>query len=180
MVNLLEIRLYFSLAKIQHDNQMSDRFADILIRPATNSDASRIKALVFGVLAEYGLTPDSQTTDADLDDIEGNYIKSGGLFELFENSQGQLLGTVALYRVDDETCELRKMYLAPGARGQGLGSAILERTIAGARCRGFKYITLETAGVLKEAIQLYTRFGFREIESEHLSARCDQAYVLRL
>jgi putative acetyltransferase len=159
---------------------MNDRFADTVIRSATNADQSQIKALVFSVLAEYGLSPDSQTTDADLDDIEGNYIRAGGLFELVEDSQGHLLGTVGLYPLDNETCELRKMYLAPHARGRGLGSAMLERTLAQARQLGFTSVTLETANVLKEAIHLYTRIGFRQTTSEHLSARCDQAYILHL
>jgi putative acetyltransferase len=109
------------------------------------------EALVFGVLAEYGLSPDPQSTDADLEDtdadledtdadledIEGSYIRAGGLFELIEDTQGQLLGAVGLYSVDAQTGELRKIYLAPHARGRGLGSAILKRTIVQARDLGF-------------------------------------------
>lgn len=159
---------------------MNEQLANFVTRPASNADRSRVQALVFSILAEYGLSPDSQTTDADLNDIEGSYIKSGGLFELIEDAQGQLLGTVGLYPVDAEICELRKMYLVPHARGKGLGHLVLERTVAQARKLGFKQVTLETASVLKEAIRLYVRFGFRETSSEHLSARCDQSYILHL
>ena len=49
-----------------------------------------------------------------------------------------------------------------------------------ARELGFSKILLETASVLKEAIQLYKSYGFKEYEPEHLSCRCDQAYMLEL
>lgn len=159
---------------------MNEHLAGKVIRPATNADRERVKTLIFSVLAEYGLSPDPQSTDADLEDIEGYYIKVGGLFELIEDSQGHLLGTDGLYPVDAQTAELRKIYLAPHARGKGLGSAILKRTIAQARNLGFKAVTLETASVLKEAVLLYTRAGFQEMPSEHLAARCDQAFILHL
>jgi putative acetyltransferase len=159
---------------------MNEHLAGNVIRPATNADRERIKTLVFSVLAEYGLSPDPQSTDADLEDIDDSYIRAGGLFELIEDTQGQLLGTVGLYPLDAQIGELRKMYLAPHARGRGLGSAILKRTIIQARNLGFKCITLETASVLKEAVLLYTRAGFQEMPSEHLAARCDQAYILHL
>ena len=150
------------------------------IRSATNRDSERIKNLVFGVLAEYGLAPDPGTTDADLDDIESHYINSGGLFEVMEDEHGELIGTIGLFPLDAQTCELRKMYLVPHARGRGIGKQILQRVIEQARDFGFTSITLETAGVLKEAIGLYTRFGFTSVPSDHLASRCDQAYVLKL
>jgi len=153
---------------------------DVVIRSTTNEDRDRIKALVFGVLAEYGLAPDPSSTDADLDDIEANYIQAGGLFEVIEDGRGELLGTVGLYRLDAQRCELRKMYLIRPARGHGLGRSILQRTLSQAQARGFKTVVLETASVLKEAIHLYTRSGFQKIDAPHLSARCDQAYVLHL
>lgn len=153
---------------------------DVHIRAATNADRERIAALVFGVLAEYGLRPDPETTDADLKDVEGGYSARGGLFEVVEDEGGNLLGTCGLYPLDAETCELRKMYLARQSRGLGLGKRLLERAVGHARGAGFKTIVLETASVLEEAIRLYTRFGFAPVESEHLAARCDQAYALRL
>jgi len=165
---------------MQHSDKMNEPLADFVIRPASNADRSRVKAFVFGILTEYGLSPDAQTTDADLEDIEESYIKRGGCFELLEDMQGQLLGTVGLYPVDAEICELRKMYLAPYARGRGWGRLLLERTVSQARQLGFKHVTLETASVLKEAIRLYVSFGFRETPAKHLSARCDQAYILDL
>jgi putative acetyltransferase len=153
---------------------------DVVIRSATNDDRERIFALVSAALEEHGLRPDPEETDADLRDIEANYIGRGGVFEVIEDRGGNLLGTVGLFPLNEETCELRKMYLAPTVRGLGLGRHMLERMLTRARATGFKRITLETASVLKTAIRLYTSTGFVPIETAHLSARSDQAYVLDL
>lgn len=159
---------------------MEQSFSDVRIRAATNRDVERIKALVFGTLIEYGLLPDPDSTDADLTDIEASYFKTGGLFEVIEDEAGNLLGTVGLYPLSTETCELRKMYFAPQLRGRGLGRHMLERTVSNARRLGFKKMQLETASVLERAIRLYTRFGFKPFDSGHKSARSDQSYSLDL
>ena len=150
------------------------------LRSANNSDASSIRDLVFSVLAEYGLQSDPETTDADLDDIEENYFRRGGCFDLIATDKGEIVGTVGLYPIDSTTCELRKMYLHRSQRGKGLGRLLLDRAISQAGELGFERITLETASVLKEAISLYTSYGFSPYKAPHLSSRCDQAYVLDL
>jgi len=150
------------------------------IRPATNQDRDRIAALVFGILTEYGLQPDAESSESDLKDIEATYLKSGGVFELVEDRRGKLLGTVGLCPVDEDTCKLRKMYLIPEARGRGLGRRMLERAIDHATRLGFKTIVLETVSVMKEAIRLYTGCGFRPSQQAAVSPRCDQVYYLDL
>ncbi len=151
--------------------------AEIVVRSATNDDCGRVQALVFGVLREYSLEPDLDGTDRDIADIEAHYINRGGTFELIEDKQGNLLGTVGLYPMTPETVELRKMYFSKALRGRGIGKKTLERMIETARAMGFKKIYLETASVLKEAVHLYEKFGF-EPSSEKHTPRCDAAYSL--
>ena len=156
------------------------RFKTFRVRPATNRDGETVRALVFGVLAEYGLSPDPDGTDADLGDIEATYGARGGSFEVVEAANGQIVGTVGLYRTDHDSVELRKMYLAPAARGQGLGKWLLARSLESAAKRNARRVTLETASVLTEAIALYRSFGFRPIPAAHCSPRCDQVYALEI
>lgn len=151
----------------------------LFARRASNSDASAVKALVFGVLAEYGLKPDPPGVDSDLDDIEKNYISTGGYFELIEDAEGNLLGTVGLFPFEPGVVELRKMYFLPLLRGRGVGKVALRRMIDLASDLGFRRMTLETASVLKEAIGLYESFGFRDMPGSH-SDRCDRAFFLDL
>ena len=150
------------------------------LRPATNADCAQIRDLVYCVLDEYGLKPDPGCTDADLADIEQAYFARGGAFYVLETEDGSIIGAYGLYRMDEHTCELRKMYLRRDYRAKGLGKRLLEDALTQARERGFTKVVLETASVLKEAIALYQSYGFTPHEANHLSPRCDQAYILEL
>jgi putative acetyltransferase len=150
------------------------------LRPADNKDCDRIAELVFEVLREYKLEPDPESTDADLKNIEESYSGRAGSFYVLEDERGAIIGAYGLYPLSRAACELRKMYLQKSFRGKGLGKMLLEDALARARRMGFEKMTLETASVLVEAIGLYKRYGFVEYEPEHLSARCDQAFVLEL
>jgi GNAT superfamily N-acetyltransferase len=150
------------------------------LRPATNADCQPVTDLVYAVLAEYHLKPDPACTDADLRDIEQSYLARGGVFYVLEAQNGSLIGSYGLYPLPPGTCELRKMYLRRDCRGRGLGRRLLEHALAEARRLGFKRITLETASILETAGRLYQRYGFVPCHPEHLSPRCDQAYVLDL
>ena len=150
------------------------------LRPANNRDCEKVTELVCSVLKEYNLKPDPACTDDDIKDIEHSYFERGGAFYVLEEKDGSIIGAYGLYPVDKATCELRKMYLYSSYRSKGLGKLLLEDALSKARQMGFKRMNLETASVLKEAISLYKSYGFVEYSAEHLSSRCDQAFILEL
>lgn len=150
------------------------------LRRANNADCPKITDLVFNVLQEYNLKPDPDSTDFDLKDVERSYFERGGAFYVLEEKAGSIIGAYGLYPTDEAVCELRKMYVHRSFRGRGLGKLLLDDALAEARRMGFRKVTLETASALKEAISLYKSYGFAEYRPEHLSSRCDQAFVLEL
>jgi putative acetyltransferase len=150
------------------------------MRIASNADGERIEALVYSVLKEYGLPPEPDGMDADLRDIETHYLQRGGVFWVIVQEDEQIIGTVGLSPLKESVVELRKMYLAPEARGQGLGKRLLTQAIDEARRLGFRRIELDTASRLEVAIRLYRSFGFQEIVCHHIGSRCDQAFALDL
>jgi len=152
----------------------------ISVRAATNRDCEAVKQLVFAVLAEHGLAGDPESTDADLDDLESNYQARGGFFDVFETTKQEVVGSVGIYPLDKDTCELRKMYFAPGIRGRGLGRFTVKYSIERAKELGFKRIVLETSSKLEIARHLYLSFGFKAVKSDHLASRADEAYALDL
>ncbi len=152
----------------------------VTLRPATSRDTPAVRALVFGILAEFGFTPDPTGTDADLEDLELSYSRRGGAFELAEGTHGELLGCVGLYPLDGETVELRKMYLRADARGLGLGHRLLAHALDVARDRGFSTVVLQTASLLERAVGMYRRAGFEPYQPEVRVPRCDIALRLRL
>jgi len=150
------------------------------LRPATNADASAVRTLIFEVLAEFQLAAEHKGVDADLDDLEANYLSRGGLFDVLEDESGRIIGTVGLYPHGHGVVELRKMYLLPASRGQGLGRRLLEHVLARAKELGFHRMELETNSKLTGAIALYQGYGFTPIPLQSCVARCDQAFALDL
>jgi GNAT superfamily N-acetyltransferase len=72
-----------------------------------------------------------------------------------------VVGVGALRPVDGTTAEIKRMYVRPRARGQGIGRAILERLLSDARAIGYRVARLETAAFMSEAHALYGSVGFR-------------------
>ena len=151
------------------------------IRDAVAGDEPAFRGIVYDSLKEFGLAPDPDATDADLQDLQASYVAPGGAFLVVVDDGGIVVGGGGFVPHGEGQVELRKMYLAPQARGHGLGGRLLRELIARARGRGFERMVLETASVLKEAIALYQRFGFqRQHRPGTMASRCDQAYVLDL
>ncbi len=76
---------------------------------------------------------------------------------------GEAIGCGAVKHHDDAPAEIKRMWIAPSARGLGLGRRLLARLEACARDRGGTVAHIETSGVLKEALALYRSTGWVEV-----------------
>ena len=74
----------------------------------------------------------------------------------------KVVGVGALKPVDETVAEIKRMYVRPQARGQGLGRAILETLLTDARTIGYEVARLETATFMREAHALYRSVGFED------------------
>lgn len=160
--------------------KMAQYYKEFRLRSARAADSLAVKKLVFEVLKEYGLKPAEGSTDADLADVEAAYAQRGGFFGVVEDGTGKLVGTYGLYPLKEGVAEVRKMYLRPEVRGRGLGVYLLDSLLKLAEEKGYSRLELETASVLKEAIGLYTKKGFKPVQREEMSCRCDQVFALDL
>ena len=79
-------------------------------------------------------------------------------------SGGDIIGTVALKRHEDDTAELKALYLAKEFRSKGLGTSLLNKAVDYARESGYKRIVLDSMSQYTAAISLYKKSGFRQID----------------
>ena len=149
------------------------------LRAATNADQPAIWALISAVLGSYGITTSLDTTDRDLADIEASYASKGGSFFVLLDGP-TVVGTVALHRESESSCELCRMYLSPGYRRRGLGRMLLDKAVTEAKAQGYAEMRLKTAAVLVEAIRLYESVGFVKTTNIPLSENCDLAMSKKL
>ena len=76
---------------------------------------------------------------------------------------GHPVGCGALRRLDDATAELKRMFVRPGAEGQGIGRRLVDALAAWAEADGLERIVLETGIRQHAAIALYEKAGFAPI-----------------
>jgi len=126
-----------------------------VIRRATGADVEAVRTLFREYAEGLGVDLSFQDFDAELADPLGFY-------ELVLLAPG---GCVALRRVDDETCEMKRLYVRRAARGTGLGRALADAAIAHARARGYERMLLDTLPTMTQARSLYASLGFRETDS---------------
>jgi GNAT superfamily N-acetyltransferase len=91
------------------------------------------------------------------------YVIDGGGYILFALLDGKPAGTCALVRRDETTFELSKMAVSPEAKGKGIGWLLGNAAIEKAKEAGFKRLYLESNTILKPAINLYYKLGFKRI-----------------
>ncbi len=112
--------------------------------------------------AALGLDLCFQDFKQELDNLPGKYSGPAGRLFL-ATDDARLAGCVALRPIDDQTCEMKRLYVRPAYRRTGLGRRLAESVIAAARDIGYAAIQLHTLPVMKEAVQLYLSLGFVEI-----------------
>ncbi|SDZ98299.1 MarR family protein [Arachidicoccus rhizosphaerae] len=103
-----------------------------------------------------------------LDNPESYIINKGGKI-LVALYQGQVVGVCALIRMDDPNYdfEMAKMAVLPEARGRRIGRLLGTAIIETAKKAGAKKLYLESNTLLKPAINLYYKLGFKKIPGGH-------------
>jgi len=128
--------------------------------PPTSRDAQYCLSEYYRELSQRfpsGFDP-SQSLSPSLDE----FLPPDGSF-LVMRLEDDLVGCGGFKRTSPDAAYLKRMWIAPGARGLGLGVRLLEALEEQARARGYRKAQLETHETLTEARQLYRRCGYLEV-----------------
>lgn len=137
------------------------------IRPIAPCDDAIIARVIRTVMPEFGAGGAGfAINDPEVDWMSRAYAEPRSAYFVLE-SDGDVLGgggVAPLEGGDGDTCELRKMYFLPAARGLGAGAAMMAQCLSAARGFGFRRCYLETLTGMDAAMRLYARSGFHRID----------------
>lgn len=105
-----------------------------------------------------------QGFEEELANLPGKYASPHGALFLAVDEK-QVAGCVAVRALEEEICEMKRLYIRPEYRGTGLGRKLAETVIAEAGKLGYKCMRLDTLESLTEAMGLYRSLGFRQTDS---------------
>jgi putative acetyltransferase len=138
-------------------------FAVTVSEVSAPADVDEVRRLVLEYASAHAGTPGVEYMHTDAAALPGPYVAPrGGLWLARAGEVG--VGCVALRPLEDTMAEVKRMYVDPAARGNGVGRALMEALIAGARERGYETLRLGTLEEMTAAQGLYRSLGFQPVE----------------
>jgi ribosomal protein S18 acetylase RimI-like enzyme len=137
--------------------------ASLTIAEAAEADLAAVRGLFLEYQSELGIDLCFQGFAEEVDGLPGVYAPPGGRL-LVVRVAAEVTGCVGLRPLDGRTCEMKRLYLRPAARGSGAGRQLAGRALAAARELGYERMRLDTLPAMGAAQSLYESLGFVEIE----------------
>ena len=136
------------------------------IRFIEPKDNVALAAVIRAALTEFGANkPGTVYFDPTTDQLFQLFETPGSVYYVAEKDN-EILGGCGIFPtvgLPNKTCELVKLYLAPSARGTGLGKALMLKAMAWAKEAGYEQVYLETMPELSNAVTMYEKLGYNRL-----------------
>lgn len=133
-----------------------------IIHAERSKDLRYARLLFEEYAASLGIDLSFQHFDEELAHLPGDYAPSAGRL-LLAFCDAQAAGCVALRKLGEGGCEMKRLYVKPNFRSLQLGRTLIEAVIEEARKIGYASLRPDTLPSMERARALYTAFGFKEI-----------------
>lgn len=136
----------------------------IAIRVLTQTDTQaleQVRQFFRNYAASLGVDLSYQGFAEEMASLPGAYSAPKGCL-YFAEYAGQPAGCVGIRPLADGICEMKRLYVDPFARGQGVGRKLVLAAIRHAREMGYKRMMLDTLPMMRIAVKLYRELGFSE------------------
>ena len=153
-----------------------------LIPVKSDEEVQKARVLFEEYAAWLGINLCFQNFDKELAELPGDYAPPNGRL-LLATENDLIAGCVALRKIDggktgDGVCEMKRLYVRPRFRGQGLGRSLTEAVIEVAREIGYRRMRLDTLpGKMDRAIAMYRSLGFKNIAPYYNNPVPDAAFM---
>lgn len=148
-----------------------------MIQAETDEQLNSARELFREYEAWLGLDLCFQGFDAELATLPGKYAMPGGRLYL-AYSDDKLAGCIALRKLGDGICEMKRLFVRDGFRGRQIGVNLIERLINEAGEMGYKQMRLDThPPKMGKAVSLYESHGFLPIPPYYDNPHSDVLFM---
>jgi ribosomal protein S18 acetylase RimI-like enzyme len=149
----------------------------VRLDPATSeADLDTVRQLFHEYADSLGVDLNYQGFDREVRELPGDYSPPGGTLLLARHDH-EIVGCVGVRPFDEQTAEMKRLYVRPSGRGLGIGRKMAEAAISFAREAGFKRMRLDTLPQMQRAQELYRTLGFASIDPYRFSAVPGTVYM---
>ncbi|MGB2698357.1 MAG: GNAT family N-acetyltransferase [Candidatus Zixiibacteriota bacterium] len=134
-----------------------------LVSVQSEKDIENIRELFKEYAESLGFDLAFQHFKEEFNELPSQYAPPDGCILLAKDKE-KIAGCVALRKMDENICEMKRLYVRKAFRGKGIGKELSIVIIQKAREMGYKSMRLDTVPSMKQAIALYRSLGFKEIE----------------
>ena len=135
-----------------------------IIHAKTRAQYQSVRELFMQYADSLGFDLEFQGFSRELAGLPGDYESPGGCILLAEGADGHA-GCVALRPLQNEICEMKRLFVIPAYQGCGIGRLLAKAVIGEARNFGYQRMRLDTIESMKAAQGLYYSLGFKIIEA---------------
>lgn len=132
------------------------------IRPYRPGDEPGIGNVIKTVYDEYGWPWQPDGHNRDSFEVQDHYYERGGGFWVLECCD-EIVGTVGIRQIEEDVCDLCRLYLLPDHRGKGFGKKLYQHAIQEATKRGYTKMKIWSDKRLDVSHELYKRSGATSI-----------------
>jgi ribosomal protein S18 acetylase RimI-like enzyme len=136
---------------------------NIVYKKLEENEIIKTKELILEYIEWLNHDLSFQNINAELGRFPEKYSEPNGIF-IIAIKDDNVIGCVGLKKMDDKTCEMKRLFVTDNYNGKGIGKKLVEKIIEEAKVKNYEKMRLDTLDTMKTALKIYRKNGFYEIK----------------